>query len=246
MKLFENSFFKVFDKKNILCLGFGNSGLKAIPLVEIWYAASYSFRPHFCGTYLLVITQAGWQPGEMWTCGFLHRWKKGWSYELSFLVYLNIQMQVYHSELYICDCRDTWDLHSVLWAKFIRSVLRRNVGRDYWWRASVLLLPPRSQLWFLAVTCTVAPAFFRGILLQQCSWKAEFLIREYSRAIDFVFLNKESGVAEFFAHLIEKADFQRWLLNSICASETHTPPSHRKCAVLHSDKLIKSNFLERR
>lgn len=140
--------------------------------------------------------------------------KKRWSRELWFLVCLSIQMQVYHSELHLCDCRDMWDLHSVFWAKF-----GGNCGQRLCWRASgqysTLLLPP-SQLWFLHLTCCVVLAFFRGFLLQQCSWKAEFVIREYSRAIDFAFLNKKSGVTEFFVRLIERVDFQSSCRTALC------------------------------
>lgn len=157
----------------------------------------------------------------MWTCGFLPKWKKKprWSCELWFLVRLNIQMQVYDSELHLCDCRD---LHSVFWAKFLRSHCGGDCGQRWLvqdkWAVQHTAAASNKSVVIPFCHCSVASASFRGFLIQQRSWKAEFVIREYSRAIDFVFLNKKSRVPEFFVHWIEKVDFQRWLQNRIYAS----------------------------
>lgn len=127
----------------------------------------------------------------MWTCGFLPRWKKGEAVSFGFLfvwIYrCRCIIESYSRAVFVtvelCEiCTVSCELN-------LSGVFLGAVGRDYWW--AILLLPPGSQLGFPSVTWSVALTFFTGVLLQPCSWKAEFVIREYSRATDFLFLNKK-------------------------------------------------------
>lgn len=186
----------------------------------------------------------------MWTCGFLPRWKKRWSCKLWFLVCLNTQMHVHHSEIqqgHLCDCRDMWELHKqcVLQTKFVRSLfwgLWAEITGEGQVGSTVHCCCLQKVSCDSFLSPVVLPLHFSGEFCFSNAAGKQSLGSE-STAEPLTFWIKESGVAEFFVHLIEKADFQRWLQNSICASD-RPPPSHTKCVVLHSDKLIKSDFLE--
>lgn len=176
----------------ILCLDFGNSGLKAIPLVKYVMQVLTYFALIFV---VHIYRYSSWVAAQ-WNVNlwFSSEVKKGEAASFGFLfvwIYrCTCIIQRYSRAIFVTVeiCENC--TKSVLQTKFVRSLFwglwEETIGEA---QVGSTVLPPRNQLWFLSVTCSVALTFFKGVLLQQCSWKAEFVIREYSRAIDF--LNKK-------------------------------------------------------